>query len=195
LVSCSLRHAFGVDADSGELLWTRPLKTRHGVIAATPVVIDDAVFVTAPDTDRGGLLLRLGAAGAERAVEDLWTARLDTCHGGLVRVGNDLIGSWYRREKGWACVDITSGQVRYSLEDLAKGSVLYADERFYALSEEGEMALLRAGSDAFEVMGRFSLVEGRVRDAWTHPVILNGRLYLRYHETLYCFDVRKPTAD
>jgi outer membrane protein assembly factor BamB len=189
LVSCSLRHAFAVDAESGVLLWTRPLKTRHGVIAATPVLVDDAVFVTAPDTDTGGLLLRLGAVSANRAVEDLWATPLDTCHGGLVRIGDSLVGSWYRRQKGWACVDVASGQVRYSMEDLAKGSVLYADERFYVLSEEGEMALLQARSGEFELTGRFPLVEGRVRDAWTHPVILGGRLYLRYHETLYCYDI------
>ena len=26
--------------------------------------------------------------------------------------------------------------------------------------------------------------------AWAQPVICDGRLYLRYHETLYCYDIR-----
>ena len=53
IASCSQRHVFGVDADIGQLLWTRPFPTRYLVIAATPVLVGDTVFVTAPDTENG----------------------------------------------------------------------------------------------------------------------------------------------
>jgi outer membrane protein assembly factor BamB len=194
LVGCSLRHAFGVDADTGRLLWTRPYPTRYEVIAATPVLVDDAVFVTAPDTSEGGKLYRLRETGGDVEVQTVWTTPLDTCHGGVVRVGDSLIGSWYRKQKGWASVDIRTGTVQYELRDLAKGAVLYADRRLYCLSEEGEMALLEAGPDAFEVRGRFRWVEGRVNDVWTHPVIHRGRLLLRHHDTLSAYDILHPPA-
>ncbi|MCZ7634686.1 MAG: PQQ-like beta-propeller repeat protein [Verrucomicrobia bacterium] len=54
LVNCSLRHVFGVDADTGELLWSQPFPTRFSVIAATPVLVGDGVFVTAPDAGAAG---------------------------------------------------------------------------------------------------------------------------------------------
>jgi len=41
------------------------------------------------------------------------------------------------------------------------------------------------------VAGRFRLVPDRKDDCWAHPVICDGRLYLRYHDTLWCYDVRK----
>jgi len=192
IIGCSLRHAFGVHAESGKLLWTQPLPTRFSVIAATPVWTGDAVFVTAPDTAEGGMLLRPGWSDGATTLDLLWRTPLDTCHGGVVHLGDSLYGSWYRRSKGWARVDLASGQVRYSLDDLAKGSILATRDRLYCLSEEGEMALLRPGTDRFHYEGRFRLVEGRVNDAWTHPVILDGRLYLRYHDTLSCYDIRKP---
>ncbi len=66
----------------------------------------------------------------------------------------------------------------------------FADQRLYCLSEEGEAALLHPGANEFEVAGRFRLVPERKSDAWTHPVIAHGRLYLRYHETLFCYNVR-----
>jgi outer membrane protein assembly factor BamB len=194
LVSCSLRHAFGVDADDGRLLWTRPYPTRFEVIAATPVLVGDSVFVTAPDTTQGGMLFRLLPDAAGPAVETVWHTLLDTCHGGLVLVGDSLYGSWYRKERGWAAVDARSGEVRYSLRDLAKGSVLYADGLLYCLSEEGEMALLEPQADRFVYRGRFRLVPDRVNDAWAHPVIHQGRLYLRYHETLFAFDIGQARA-
>jgi len=105
-------------------------------------------------------------------------------------VNDALYGSWYRRAKGWACLDARTGKLRYQLKDLAKGSVLFADRRLYCLSEEGDMALLKPTPQGFEYAGRFRLVPERQSDVWTHPVIWEGRLYLRYHETLFCYDIR-----
>jgi len=96
----------------------------------------------------------------------------------------------YERREEWVSLDAQTGEVRFRLSNLAKGSLLYADKRLYCLSEEGEVALLNPTAKEFEVTGRFRLVPGRKSDAWTHPVISNGRLYLRYHETLFCYDVR-----
>ena len=40
-----------------------------------------------------------------------------------------------------------------------------------------------------EVRGEFRFAEAGQNDAWAHPVIHQGRLYLRYHERLVCFGV------
>jgi len=190
IVSCSQRHVFGVDADTGKLLWTRPFSTRYRVIAATPVLVGDAVFVTAPDTDDGGKLFRIEEQDGNISVRTVWTTSLDTCHGGVVSISDALYGSLYRQGKGWVCVDSRTGAIRYRLKDMEMGSILWADERLYCLSQDGAMALLKPAADRFEVAGRFRLVAGRRTDAWTHPVIFDRKLYLRYHDNLFCYDVR-----
>ncbi len=194
VIGCSTRHLFGVDADRGTLLWTRPLRTQFEVIATTPVLVADAVFVTAPDSP-DAKLYRLRTEGSGQGLDLLWTTVLDTCQGGVVHVGDALYGAWYRRRKGWACIDARTGVVRYETSALAKGSVLYADQRLYCLSEQGEMALIKPTPQGFEFKGRFTLVPGRQNDVWTHPVIFRGRLYLRHHETLFCFDVKAHGGD
>ena len=68
--------------------------------------------------------------------------------------------------------------------------MLWADERLYCLSQDGTLALLQPTADHFEVAGRFRLVPDRRTDVWTHPVILDRKLYLRYHDILFCYDVR-----
>lgn len=188
IVSCSLRHVFGVDADTGELLWTRPLPTRFDVIAAVPVLIGNGIFVTAPDAG-GGRMYRLDVRDGGVVPELMWNTELDTCHGGLVHVNGMLFGSWYRAAKGWAALDAATGTVRYELNDVPKGSLLYADGLLYALSEAGEMLLLKPGQTEFEVRGRFNFVEERASDVWAHPVIWEKRLYLRHHDRLVCYDV------
>jgi outer membrane protein assembly factor BamB len=189
IVNCSLRHVFGMDADTGRLLWTRPMPSRYLVIAATPVLVGDAVYVTAPDAEQRGLYgIQMQNSGV--SIDKRWTGPLDTCHGGVVLVNDILYGAWYRSGKGYAGLDTRTGIVRCQTKEISKGSVLFADRRLYCLSEEGEMVLLDPNPQTFAFAGRFRLVPGRKTDAWTHPVILNGRLYLRYHETLFCYDVR-----
>ena len=87
-------------------------------------------------------------------------------------------------------MDAATGQPRHTSRDLASGSAIFADGRLYCLSERGEMALLKPAPAAFEFVGRFPLIKERKQDVWTHPVICDGRLYLRYHETLFCYDIR-----
>jgi len=68
--------------------------------------------------------------------------------------------------------------------------VIYADGRLYCLSERGEMALVKPVAEGFEFVSRFPLIRERKVDVWAQPVLCDGRLYLRYHDTLYCFDIR-----
>lgn len=189
IVGCSQQHVFGVDADSGRLMWARPLRTRHDVIAMTPVVLGDGFFVTAPHTE-DGKRYRFRVDNGTLGVQEVWTTKLDTCHGGAVLLADAIYGSWYSNGKGWACVDAQSGSVRYESRAMAKGSVLYADNRLYILSEEGEMVLVRPTPTEFDIQGKFQFVQGRRNDVWTHPVIHNGRMYLRYHEKLSAYDIR-----
>lgn len=189
IVSCSLRHVFGLDAETGRLLWTRPLPTRYQVIATTPVRINDAVFVTAPD-GQGGTLYRLRVSTDGADVAAVWRTELDACQGGVVYWNGSLYGAMYRRKQTWVSLDAGTGATRYRLEGLDKGPVLYADQRLYCVSEDGEIALLKPGAEGFETKGRFQFVSGRRNDVWAHPVIANGRLYLRYNETLHCNDVK-----
>ena len=197
LIGCSLRHLVCVDADSGEFQWTRRMPTTHSVLAMMPVLVGDAVFMTGPDGKGGRLLRLLPPARPDEAVgvKEVWSTVLDSLQGGVVLVDGRLYGSFYRGPNGWAALDAKTGEVLYNAPDFAKGSVLAADDRLYALCEDGLMLLLQSGEESFHVQGRFRLVEAKVRDAWAHPVIHQGRLYLRYHETLLCYDIKAVPAE
>ncbi len=196
IAGCSARHLFIVDAEAGKLLWSQGVFARFEVIGAIPVFWRDSVFFTAPD-DFGGMLLRIRVTNDGVRFEEAWRSPQDNCHGAMVVADGRLYGSGYRRDPAWACVDLATGKVLYKKANLTKGSTLFADGRLYALAEDGVMALLEPTDTAFKTAGRFRLVqvpEGRrrrQRDVWPHPVLCGGRLYLRYHDTLSCYDVRK----
>lgn len=192
LIGCSLRHLVCTDADTGRIQWVQRIPTAYSVLAMMPVLVGNAVFVTAPH-GKGGRLFELVAPTRSDdlvGAKELWSTRLDSLQGGVVHLDGRIYGSFYPGRKGWAAVDAKTGAVLYEAPDFTKGAVLAAEGRLYALCEDGWMLLLQPGEKSFEVKGRFRLAEARERDAWAHPVIHQGRLYLRYHERLLCYDIK-----
>jgi len=192
LAQCSSAHGFGVDADSGELLWTVPLENRYGVNTATPIFGRGCVFYVTPYAENGRLYRLRPTPDGVDAVH-LWTNELDTVTGSGVLLGDTFYAAGYRKNKWWFAVDWSNGDFRHELRDFTTGAAIYADGRLYVLDESGAAGLLKPGDEGLEVAGRFQLVqsERRIRDAWAHPVLCDGRLYLRYHDTLWCFDVKE----
>jgi hypothetical protein len=80
---------------------------------------------------------------------------------------------------------------------LGVGSAAYADGALYCLAEDkGEVARVAADPAGFKVTGRFTLPEASTfRDSkprgklWTHPVVADGRLFLRDEELLFCYKI------
>ena len=195
ITSCSSAHGFGVDADTGKLLWTVPLKNPHGVNASTPIYGSGIVYYVTPYAEMGRAY-RLVIDSESVTAEHIWTSGLDTVTGAAVLVGSatgngTLFAAGYRESKWWFGLDWQTGETKYELEDFTTGAAIYADGRLYCLDEKGSAGLLKFGPDGLQIAGRFALVAGKVRDAWTHPVLHEGRLYLRYHDTLFCYDVKK----
>jgi outer membrane protein assembly factor BamB len=190
ITNCSSAHGFGVDADTGKLLWLVPLKNSFGVNVSTPVYGSGNVYYVTPYAEMGRAY-RLVTDGQTITAEHIWTSRLDTVTGGAVLVDGTLYSAGYRESKWWFGTDWQTGRTKYELKDFTTGAAIYADGRLYCLDEKGYVGLLKPGPDSLEVVGRFTLVTGNVRDAWAHPVLLDGRLYLRYHNTLFCYDVKR----
>jgi len=188
IVNCSSAHGFGVDADTGELLWTVPLRNPHGVNVSTPVYDSGRVFFVTPYAEHGRQY-RLQADGNSISVEHVWTSTIDSVTSAGVLVDGTLFAAGYRECKWWLGIDWQSGRTKYELKDLTIGAAIYADGRLYCLDERGTAALLKPTVGGLGIVGRFPLVSGRVNDAWAHPVLLDGRLYLRYHDSLWCYDV------
>lgn len=184
------QHVVCIDADDGEMVWTHPVYAKYEVIGMIPVFWKDRLFIAAPD-DFGGRMFRVRASAESVRIDEMWETAVDNGHGAMVMVDGLLYGAGYRRLDEWACIDAKTGKIRYTKDDLVKGSSIFADGRLYALAESGILELLRPGKNGFKTTGRLRVAEGDRRDVWAHPVICDGRLYLRDHDTLWCYDIKK----
>ena len=191
ITSCSSAHGFGVDADTGKLLWTVPLKNPHGANTATPVYGSGGVYYVTPYAELGRKYRLLADENGISATQ-VWACPLDTVTGGAVLVDGTLFSAGYNHPKWWFAVDWKTGQTKYSLKDFTTGAAIYADNRLYCLDERGRVALLEPTETGFDVKGRFAIDTGKQNDAWSHPVLQDGRMYIRHHNALHCYDAKAP---
>ncbi|NLC55745.1 MAG: PQQ-binding-like beta-propeller repeat protein [Armatimonadetes bacterium] len=190
VTNCSSRYGFGVDAETGKLLWKVPVEGRFRSTVSTPVYAGGAVFYTTPDGSDGALY-RLRPQGDGVEAELAWRVPLDSLTGGVVHVDDRIYFGGYRRTHWWHVVEWQTGQPLGQLREVIAGAPVYADGRFHCLAQDGTVVLLRPTPEGgLAVAGQFRLVEAKSRDAWAHPVLVDGRLYLRYHDTLWCYDVK-----
>jgi hypothetical protein len=66
---------------------------------------------------------------------------------------------------------------------------VYADGHLVFRYDRGEVLLIEATPEALKIKGRFTAPEDE-GPAWPHPVIHQGKLYLRHADLLLCYDVR-----
>ncbi|OHB66408.1 MAG: hypothetical protein A2Y76_06685 [Planctomycetes bacterium RBG_13_60_9] len=189
IANCSSAHGFGVDADTGKLLWTVPLTNPHGVNVATPVYGSGCMFHVTPYAEHGRLY-RLRADQQGITAEHAWTSPIDTVTGCGLLVDGTLFASGYREAKWWLAIDWQTGRTKYEMKDLTTGAAICADGQLYILDEDGTVALLKPGPDRMRIVSQFRVPTARTHDAWAHPVLHKARLYLRYHDTLWCYDVK-----
>ena len=186
----------GLAPEDGRLLWQEPFPGRVAVIP-TPIVHGNKVFATA-GYGAGCTLVEISADNQVTVpYDDAAKKLMKNHHGGVIRIGENLYG--HSEGVGWLCMEFATGKKIWSeKESLGKGAIGYADKMFYCLGEDdGQVVLIDASPDGWQEHGRFTLnPQSEIRadrgKIWVHPVIVDGKLYLRDQDLIYCYDVKAP---
>jgi outer membrane protein assembly factor BamB len=184
----------GVAAADGALLWRHPRPEYRTAVIPTPIAFNGHVYATS-GYGAGCDLIRLDPDGRGVAGVPFSNKNMVNHHGGVVLVGEHFYG--YSDGKGWVCQDAKTGEIVWAeRHKLGKGSVTFADGHLYCFSEnEGTVVLVEATPGGWKEKGRFTIPEETSRRSqrgkiWTHPVVANGRLYLRDQDLLFCYNVK-----
>lgn len=197
-VQLTARALIGVAAADGKFLWRydRPAN-RMGINCSTPLYHDGHVFAASAYGAGGGLVkLSKDADGGIKAEEAWFSRNMENHHGGVVLVDGTLYGSNGGNAGGYlACLDFKTGDVLWDERQpdkrrVRKGSVAVADGRIYYRTEEGDLILIEPSRSEFLERGRFMQPDRTRQPAWAHPVIANGKLYIRDQDVLFCYEVK-----
>ena len=161
-------------------------KLYESVNAASPVVVDDIVFLSAT-YGVGSVALRMGSGG----LEPLWQNRTAMQNHWATSIywQGFLYGMDGRHESGsnLRCIEFKTGTVKWSADQgLGRASFIMVDGHLIALGERGDLALIEVNQEKYLEKAR-----ARVLDypCWTPPVLSHGLLYVRNENLLTCLDL------
>ncbi len=189
LIQLTMKHLVAVDPANGQLLWESDFPGTTAVIPS--IVIRDSFAYATAGYGAGSKLVHVLPGNK---VEDVYENKvMKNHHGGVVLIGDYIYG--HSDGAGWVCQKFKTGEEVWSSKTFGKGAVVAAGDRLYCLEEKtGTLALVEASPAGWKEHGRFKLLaQSKQRSPsgaiWTHPVIANGKLYLRDQELLSCYDL------
>jgi len=188
----------GVAAADGKFLWRYDHPANGmGINCSTPLYHDGLVFAASAYGAGGGAVkLAKDANGGIKAEEVYFSKKMQNHHGGMILLEGSLYGANGGNEGGYlACLDFKTGNVLWDGRDVPnrpapKGSLALADGRLYYRTERGTVLLIEPNPKEYLERGRFEQPDRTNPPAWAHPVIANGKLYIRDQDTLFCYDVK-----
>jgi outer membrane protein assembly factor BamB len=186
LAGLSSNSIFGVDSETGKLLWTHDFKNDRDNNVCDPIYHNGHLFASS-GYGKGSILLRIIPSGKELETRIVWqTELMDNHHGGVILHEGYLYGAGHN-SRGWFCLDFMTGEVVWKSH--GKGSITYADEMLYCLEERGIMRLVEAIPDSYVEHSRFLVPEGGKGMHWAHPVVCGKRLYIRHEDKLFAYNI------
>ncbi|TAJ11607.1 hypothetical protein DMA11_16260 [Marinilabiliaceae bacterium JC017] len=174
-----------IDTRDGSLAWKYALANKQHVHANTPLYKDGYLYVM-DGFEAGSIMLEVSADGS--GVKEVWRSDLlDETNGHSVRMGDEIYVSAESKKK-FCCVDWKTGELKYAIRKYSPGTVVAADGMLFCYSYMGAVGLLKPTANGFEEKGSFKL-EKEKRLHISHPVIKDGRMYIRYDNTLLVYAV------
>ncbi len=188
LITMTDTHVVAFSASDGAVVWQHPYQNFRGNHPITPIYSEGLLYVTS-GYGKGAIGLSLAEDGS--SVTQLWEQPLqDPCHGQAVLLDGYVYASSHQKAQGrWSCVELKTGRVAWEDAGVGKGgSVIYADGLLYCYAEDGTLGLVKPSPERCEVVSSFKVPLGD-GPHWAHPVVANGRLYVRHGNVLMCYDV------
>lgn len=179
-----------VDADpaSGKVRFEFPWRARMqaSVNAATPLVIDDMVFISS-SYGTGAALLQITGESFKK----IWSSddALTNHYATAVYKDGFLYGYHGRQEEGPSlrCIELKSGKVKWNVDGFRAGTITLAGDKLLIMREGGELILAAASPKKFQPISSAKVLPPVVR---SYPAIANGRMYVRNEKSLVCLNLK-----
>jgi outer membrane protein assembly factor BamB len=181
----SKEHLLGLDAKTGELLWSESFKPKYPNHGNT-VLYEDGAIYTAATIGHGLLKYKLLNDGS--SISEIWRDTIiGNYFGGMIKLDDKLYTTGGSKKRYLLKLDANTGIIIDSLKT-DDGSIIFADGMLYTYAHKnGQVCLV--DSETFEIKGTFKVDKG-TKEHFSHPVIKNGVLYIRHGNTLLAYDVK-----
>lgn len=186
ILMVSATRIMGLNPSNGALLWEFPWVTMYDVNAGQPIVIGGNRVFMSSGYDHGAVVIEVEMNGGRGSVKPIWQNN---------RMKNQFTSSILHEgfiygldESILACIDAATGTLKWKGGRYGYGQIVMADGHIIVLTEDGDMALVRATPEKHDELARFPVLDGKT---WNHPAFSDGRLLVRNLKEMAMFDLRK----
>jgi outer membrane protein assembly factor BamB len=189
------RGVVGVEAETGRYLWGYNRVANDVANIPTPIIHEDYVF-TSTGYNTGSALLKLSKDGDGIKAEEVYFLEgneLQNHHGGMILHGGHIYTGTAHNKGFPICVEMKTGKIVWGpVRNDGKGSaaVSFADGHLYFRYQNGLMVLVEATPEEYRQKGQFMIPDVK-QFSWAHPVISDGKLYLREQDNLFCYNISR----
>ncbi len=179
----------GINAINGKLLWKANRSGKTAVIS-TPIYDKGTLFVTSAygvGCNGFNVEYKNGKFEAKEIYKHVGSAGMANHHGGAIRVGDYVYGS---NGGQLSCLRLADGKVMWNERSAGKGAIIVVGNKIILRTEKGPISLIKLDPERYEEISRFNQPERSRAKAWAHPVVLDGRLYLRDQDNLFVYDIK-----
>ncbi len=187
IVTQTQKYCVGISADTGELLWSIPFKTRYDENIVTPVVYKDIVIFSGRDKET--MAIRIMKQGDKWSTEQVWNnPDVFMYMSSPVVNGNLLLGFTPQRGGQFFCMDASTGSTLWFSPDHQgeNAAILSAGELLFFLTSGAELVVVKPSDKEYEEIARYNVADGQT---WAHPVILGSDVLVKDNSTLYLWSI------
>ena len=206
LAFCLMRQGLvALSPETGEVFFSRWFRAQveESVNAASPLVVDDQVLISAAYRRVGTILLRIRAEG--RGFEESWNSTNLEAHWSTpVHRAGFVFGFSGRSESDsrLRCLELKTGRLVWDRDEswkrtagrqpgtFGRGSLVLVDGKLLVLGEGGLLGLFLASEGQSKLLARWQVPQLGF-PCWTAPVVSGGRAYLRSEDRLICLSIRR----
>jgi outer membrane protein assembly factor BamB len=170
-----------VEPKTGKELWRYAFPYKVST-AASPVVGGDIVYCSA-GYGVGAGAVQVSKNGESWAAKEIYRVpgdkQLANHWSTPVLKDGYMYGMFQFKEYGKGpvkCVELATGEVKWTQEGFGPGNVVLAGKEILALSDAGELVRFEASPAAYKELSRQKVLSGK---CWTTPSISNGRIFVR----------------
>lgn len=182
----SASRMMGLTTNGGTVLWDYPWVTMYDVNAAQPIVIGKNLVFISSGYDKGAAVIEVTMSGSRGAVREVWKNN---------RMKNQFTSSVLHEGHIYgldanilACIEAETGALKWKGGRYGYGQIVLASGHIIVLTEDGDLALVRATPEKHDELARFSALSGKT---WNHPAFSNGRLLVRNLREMAAYDLRR----
>jgi len=189
LVILTATRLIGLSPGKGELLWEYPWITQMGINASQPVIVSDSRLFVSSSYGVGAALIEISRQKNKFSVREIWrNTRMKNKFTTSVLYEGYLYGL---DESILTCLDASTGDVKWKGGRYGYGQIVLASGHIIVLTEDGDLALVRATPARHQELARFSAISGKT---WNHPALADGYLLVRNLQEMAAFDLRVRTS-